>query len=120
MEKVKIKSAVDSGKTTKKGQPVIKIELEDGRVGAGFDEKFKDLAGKEVELDIKPASEYEGVKQHYFNFPKEGGKFTPKDYTFDKRRVALECSVQMLLAGKIQSDKFVETRDNFFTYLNTK
>lgn len=123
MEKVKIKSAIDSGKKTKKDQPIINIELEDGRCGAGFDEKFKDLMGKEVELDIKEAGEYQGKKQHYFNFPKEntgGGKFAPKDYTFDKRRVAHETAVTMLVSGKIGNDKFNETRDNFFTYLNTK
>lgn len=124
MEKVKVRTAVDSGKKTKDGKPVVNITLEDGRNGAGFDAAFIEMNGKEVELDIKEAPEYNGEKKFWFNLPKEksqqAGKFPPKDWTFEKRKAALECAVNVHAGGMTTDDKVLATANNFLNFLNSK
>lgn len=123
MEKVKVRTAVDSGRKTKEGKPVVNITLEDGRTGAGFDEKFLQMNGQEVELDIKDAPDYNGEKRVWFNIPKEqkqAGKFPAKDWSFEKRKVALECAVSVHAGGVVLEDKVIDTANNFFTFLNQK
>lgn len=125
MEKVTIKSAKDSGKKAGNGNPIIDVELEDGKTGAGFDLKLLDLVGQEVELDIKANKEYKGVMQYYFSLPKNGqskggSKFPQKDWTFEKKKHALDMSVRMFEPGEDVSsvlkraDQFVEwlTKNN--------
>ena len=45
---------------------------------------------------------------------------SPKDYTFEKKRVALECAVALINGGHIKIDQLESCRDRFFTYLNEK
>jgi hypothetical protein len=124
MEKIKIRTAVDSGRKTKDGKPVIEITLEDGRSGSGFDEKLLSLNGQEVELEVKEAPDYNGQKRHWINLPKpanqQQGKFPAKDWSFEKRKVALECAVSVHAGGVVLEDKVIATANNFFTFLNHK
>lgn len=124
METVKVKTAIDSGKKYN-DKPIVNIELEDGRKGAGFDAKFLEYNGKEVELEIKEGKEYNGQKQYIFNLPKEktaqaAGKFPAKDWTFEKRKAALECAVNVHAGGMVDDNKVLATANNFLTFLNQK
>jgi hypothetical protein len=49
---------------------------------------------------------------------KDKKAFAPRDYTFDKRRVALECAVSLVNSSKIEAAKLNDCRDKFFDYLN--
>ena len=123
MEKVTIKSAVNSGKVAKNGNPIIDIVLEDGRSGAGFDIKFMELENESVELDVKPGKEYGGKMQYYFSLPKSesagggGKKFPQKDWNFEKRKHALHMAVEMS-----EKDEKISTvlgkADEFLVWLN--
>lgn len=121
METVKIKTAINTGKKWE-GKDIFEVTTEDGREGSCFDAKIVDYVGKDVQLDVKEGKEYQGKKKYYFNFPKEGGlggKFPPKNYQFDKRRVALECAVSLVNSGKILPALLPDTRDKFYEYLNS-
>lgn len=107
-----------------KGKTLYKIRTADGRVGMSSD-NLTEFIAKPTELLIKPGNEYKGVQQYFFNLPKENGApgkkpFPAKDYTFEKRKVALECSVSMVATGKINLNQLEQCRDKFFEYLNTK
>lgn len=123
MEKVKIIKAIDTGRKTKDDKPVIEIEAADGRIGSAFDISFLQMVDKEIELEVKEGSDYKGVKQYYFVKPGQGGKkgFS-RDYTFEKRKSSLECSINSIK----QTDKLVTTdnilalADKYFEYLNKK
>lgn len=118
MEKIIIESAVNTGKKWQE-KPIIEIKTRDGRVGSTFDERLLEFIGKEVDLDIKEGKEYNGVKQYYFNLPKatNGSKFPAKDYTFEKKRVALECAVA---GGMTSPEDALKIADKYFNWLNTK
>lgn len=123
-EKVKIKSCIDTGKKAKNGNPIINIELENGKKGAAFDSAFLGLSlDSEVELEIKDAPDYEGEKRYYFMIPgqKKGGKFT-KDWTLEKKRISLECAVQAInkTDKTFSSDSIIELSRKFYTYLEGK
>lgn len=53
--------------------------------------------------------------------PKENkfGGFAKKDYTFDKKRVALECAVSLVNSGKSDIKSIKELSENFYQYLNS-
>ena len=118
----KIKTVIDTGRKTKDGtKPILTIELEDGRKGTAFDEKFKELQGKEIEIDIKEIAEYHGNKQFIYNLKgeqKKGG-FPQKDYKYEKKKIALECAVRYHGGGVgIGEEKIIETANKFLNYLN--
>ena len=118
MEKVKIKSVKLKKEGTKNGKAwkIYEVQLEDGRTGDSFNE-FKE--GEECEIEVKPNSN----PQYNPNFEKVGAKKgfgAPKDYTFEKKRVALECAVALINGGHIKIDQLESCRDRFFTYLNEK
>lgn len=125
-EKVKIKSCIDTGKKAKNGNPIINIELEDGRKGAAFDSLFLGLDLKsENEIEIKEAPDYEGQKRYYFHIPGKksasGSKFS-KDWTLEKRRISLECAINAInkTDKQFSSDNIIELSKKFFAYLNEK
>jgi hypothetical protein len=130
MEKVKIKTCVNSGKMWKE-KPIIEIVLEDGRKGSAFDTAFLGLPlNQEVEIDMKPGKEYNGVMQYYFNIPgqnhgaKKGGTFQ-KDWTLEKRRIALETSVSWCSAivgsvSQLKTTDVINCANAFFEWLNQK
>lgn len=55
------------------GKTFYDVTLADGRKGSCNDAKILDYVGKSVALELKPAKEYKGVMQYYFNFPKGSG-----------------------------------------------
>ena len=124
MEKVKIKSVIDTGKKWN-DKSIYRIELEDGRNGSSFDPDSLKWSG-EIELEIKEGKEYEGKKQYIFNSANKSqnsGKFPQKDYAFEKRKTSLECAIE---AGKISespainSEKILIIAELFYQYLNKK
>jgi hypothetical protein len=120
METVKIKTAINTGKKYQ-DKDIVEVVLEDGREGSCFDIAIIASIGKEISLDVKEGKEYQGKKKFYFNIPKEGskGKFPMKDYTFEKKRAALELAVSLVASDKIKIDLLVETRDKFYEYLKS-
>ena len=120
IEKVTIKTAIDSGKKYQ-DKSIIQIELADGRKGSSFDSDAIKWTG-EMELEVKPGKEYNGVMQYYFSIPKPVGKFPMKDYTFDKRKASLECAIETAKAGivKVSSEDILKVAEAYFTYLNKK
>jgi len=121
MEKCIIKTCVK--KETQKGT-YYTIELSDDRKGLSSD----DLTGKigqETELEVKQGKEYQGVMQYYFNLPKAdkpaNGKFPAKDWTYEKRRYALENAVNFCRDRKeLTSANTIDLANKFFEFLNTK
>ena len=115
MEKIKVKSV--SVKKQTDTYTIREVVCEDGRRLDTFDDLKE---GQEYSGDVVPNSN--DKYNANFKLPKEGkgGKFPPRDYTFDKRRVALECAVQMCCAGKVTADQLTATRDKFYEYLNSK
>jgi hypothetical protein len=120
-EKVIIKSVVDNKKLVG-DKPIFQVELSDGRKGATYDKEFLDFKeGQEVELNIKEGKEYQGKMQYYFNVLKPDTKksFAPRDYTFDKKRVALECAVGFSKGLDVKSADVIKVANYFFTeFLN--
>lgn len=120
MEKVKIASAIEKQWQDK---TFLNITLEDGRVGSSSDMALKDKIGVEIELDVKEGKKFNDVQQYYFNLPKEnkGGGFPKKDYTFEKRRVALECAVTLTKdsASLGKDTEALRMAENFFKFLNS-
>jgi len=120
LEKVKIASAIEKEYNNKK---YLTITLADGRTGSSSDVELKDKLNIEIELDVKPAKEYNGVQQYYFNIPKEthgGGKFPAKNYAFEKRRVALECATELIKGtdNLSRDDDTLKFAESFYQFLN--
>ena len=124
MEKVKIKTCIDTGRKTKDNNPVVEIELEDGRKGSAFDSIFLGLPKNEdVEFEIKEGKEYQGEKRYYFLIPNQRNKkFIQKDWTLEKRKISLECAINAtkLVEKEITSANIIKLSETFYEYLNRK
>lgn len=125
MEKVKIKTCIDTGKKTKKDTPIIEITLEDGRKGSAFDSAFLGLPiGEEIEIDLKQAPDYNNEKRFWFNMPgqsKSGGTKFQKDWTLEKRKISLECAITWCVSKTgIETKGLIDCADAFYNYLNRK
>lgn len=123
MEKVKIKSVINSGKKWQ-DKAVYKVELEDNRSGSTFEADAMNWKG-EMELDIKEGKEYQGKKQLIFNLPKVAGagRFPQKDYAFEKRRASLESAIEtakLKLGSELKSKEILEVAELYFNFLNKK
>ena len=127
MEKVKIISVIDKGLKTRDGNPMITVELEDGRKCTAYTADAMQWTG-EMELEIKEGAKI-GDVQYYNAFeakPKQKGSFTSqRDYTWEKRNASLQRSIETFgLSGMssvdITSDNIVELAEIYFDYLNTK
>jgi hypothetical protein len=122
MEKVIIKTCVK--KETAKGV-FFTIELSDGRKGISSTDLTPNM-GQETELEVKEGKPYEGVMQYYFNLPKtggqsNGGKFPAKDWSFEKRRSALENAVSHCnKTPTLTTAQVIECANKFYEFLNTK
>lgn len=118
MEKVIITSAIEKEYGGKK---FLAITLKDGRVGSSNDLELKENVEQEIELEVKQGKVYNEVQQYYFNLPKQktSGNFQKKDWTFEKRRVALECAVEVCKRQNVTSTSSVtSTADQLFNWLN--
>lgn len=122
MEKIIITKAIDTGRKTKDDKPVIEIETKDGRVGSAFDISFLDMVDKETELDVKAGSDYKGVKQFYFLKPVSNKKGFTKDYSFEKRKASLECSINSVIQVNkaVTTENILSLAEKYFEYLNKK
>jgi len=124
MEKVKIKSVIDSGKKWNE-KTIFTIELEDGRTGTSFEPDALKWKG-EMELDIRDGKEYQGVKQLIFNLPKQNNSnqkgFAQKDFVYEKRKASLECAIDAIKVSELQvkHEQILTLADTFFAYLNKK
>jgi len=121
MEKVIISTCVK--KETQKGI-FYTIELSDGRKGISKNDLTQKM-GMEIELEIKEGKEYQGVMQYYFNLPSSNkstnGKFAPKDWTFEKRKSALENAVNFCRDRKeLGSKESLDLAGKYFEFLNQK
>lgn len=118
IEKVKVKSCSvkKSGEKNGKKWTIHEVTLEDGRKGDSFDEMKE---GHEYEIEIKP-----NANPSYnpsFVLQKEQRKnFPQRDYTFEKRRAALEFSVSLACNKLIDAKLIKEQADRFLAYLNEK
>lgn len=122
MEKVKIKSVVNSGREWE-GKKIFTVELEDGRKGDTFAQDALNWVG-EMELEIKE-SEYNKQKQYKFALPKQAnikGGFPTKDYTFEKRKTSLECAINSikLTDKQVTSTNIIALANEYFNYLTQK
>ena len=128
MEKVKVKSCTPKAFGDK---TIFNIVLEDGRTGSSYNEEFSTaLPNEEIEADVKPSGREfpKGTPTYYFNIAKKtDGKFksfTPKDYTFEKRKAALEQAVlytkESDLIAKDKDVVVLNRAEKFFTFLNQK
>lgn len=123
MEKATIKTVA---KITWNGKEFLKITLEDGRIGTSYDLELENKIGTEIELDVAPAKKFNDVQEYYFKLPKQPkenkwqNKAAPKDMTFEKRRIALECATQFHLAKAMDKTYLDVLRiaDNFYEWLN--
>jgi hypothetical protein len=81
-------------------------------------DSFDDLeVGKEYEGEIvKPSNP---AYNDSFKLNKPKGGFKTKNYDFEKKRVALECAVSLVAAGKYGAENLTNIRDRFFEYLNS-
>ena len=119
MQKVKIKNCVK--KETGKGV-FYTIELEDGRTGMSS-ENLTEYVGQEKEFVIKEGKLYNNKMQYYFNLPKgsKGKGFFQKDYTFEKRKVALECAISHCSKNpELKTKDIIECTNKFYEFLNKK
>jgi len=119
MEKVKIKNCVK--KETAKGV-FYTIELEDGRTGISS-QNLIEFIGQEKEFVIKEGKLYNNKMQYYFNLPKgnKGKGFFQKDYTFEKRKVALECAISHCSKNpELKTKDILECTEKFYEFLNSK
>ena len=125
MEKVIITGFEDSLKTYNE-KNIIKVTLKDGRTCSFFTKNPTELEEhllKEIEVEIKENGEYGGAKQYILNLPKTNNnnnkKFTPRDYTFEKKKVALECATQFISSRpQLNSNEVLLLADKFYSFLN--
>lgn len=111
-EKVKVKST--SVKKQTDTYTILDFETEDGRKAQTFD---KLTNGQEV-TGVFTKDQY-GLKFKQDKEAKSNGKFPAKDYGFEKKRVALECAVEMANKQGLKSSQVLEVAKEFHTFLNS-
>jgi hypothetical protein len=106
---------VESSKVKKTTDKFTIYEVIDDQ-GKKYD-SFEELAPGEHKVEIKPNANPQYNPQ--IKVIKDKKPFgAPRDYTFDKRRCALESAVRLATAGVIKLEQLTATRDKFFEYLN--
>ncbi len=123
MEKVKIKTAVDSGKKTKDGNPMISIELEDGRKCTAYTADAINWTG-EMELEIRPGQKINDVQYYnlFISQPRMKNQFPQRDYTFEKRNASLQRAIETaaLTSKATNSKEILSVTEKYFQYLNAR
>ena len=112
MEKIKVID-VKVKKTTDK-YTIVEVTTLDGKKYDSFD-SF--TVGEECEVEV--TANANALYNSNIKKPKAQGKagFAPKNYDFDRKRVALECAVSMVVSGKITFEQLNQTRDKFHEFL---
>lgn len=116
MDKINVKTCTHkkSGESNGKEWTIYEVETIDGKK---YD-TFKELSPGEHEgvIEKSPNPAYNDK----FKIPSGGKKGGfQKDYTFEKKRVALECATKLVSSGHIEMKNLTEARDKFFDYLNS-
>ena len=120
-----ITSCVDTGKTTKDGKKIYTVGTGIDKTCTSFGVDFNEFIGNDTEVDIKDGKEFQGQMQYYIYLPKAagspasgGGKFAPKDWTFEKRKLALTLAVEVLKTKEGKSATDIKgLADSFLTWL---
>lgn len=84
----KVKSVQE--KQTQSGKTFYQVTFDDDVVASGFDEQFKDSAGKELDVEIKPNGSYTNVSIIKQNKPGGGKSFVPKNPKLEVLSLAVE------------------------------
>lgn len=120
MEKVKVKSATVKRKGPRKDgkgeYTLYEVTLEDGRKGDCFDEM---KVGMEYEIEIK-ANANSAYNPSFILQKEQKKSFPQRDYTFEKKRAALEFSISMAINKIIDPKSIREQADKFVAYFNEK
>lgn len=79
-----------------------------------FDARFSTLKpGDEIDFEVK--------NDKYINLTKDKKAFgAGKDWTFEKKKAALEASVNLVSSGKVEAKDVLKSADKFFDWLNKK
>lgn len=114
MEKINVISC-----TVKMEKPeftVYEIKTSDGRTF----QSYKEFESGEHEVEITPNKNpaYPANIKKVSAKPKFGGGV--KDYTFEKRKAALEIAASLVSGKSLESEKFWAFADKCFDYLNKK
>ena len=119
---MKIKTVVDSGKKTKDGNPMISIELEDGRKCTAYTADAINWTG-EMDLEIKPGKKINEV-QYYnvFTSQLKSRPLTQRDYTFEKRNASLQRAIETAALANNQptSNDILSVAEKYYQYLNAR
>jgi len=107
--KVKIKSAVDNGK-------IILVDLEDGRQVKAFDQKVKEFIGQEIPVKLVEGKEFKGKKDLILNLIEDKKKFPQKDWSFEKKRVALE-TARVTCQPNDTPEQVIASANKYLTWL---
>lgn len=114
MEQITVKSCVEKKKTD--SYTIYGVEDVNGKK---YD-CFTLLAeGEVVNAEVIPNGNY-APRLKVIKDKKGGGAWPQKDYTYDKRRSALDLTIQLIVAGKLEIEKLNTCRDKFYEYLNQK
>lgn len=117
--KIKVTATVIKKQTDK--YTIREITAEDGKKYDTFD-------------DLKEGEEYSGIitpnanpayNSRFQQSKPEGAKKmfgTPKDWTFEKKRAALQCAIDSvkLTEKTVTTDNIIAVADKYFTFLNQK
>lgn len=87
-----------------------------------------DSEGKHYDCfeELKPETTYSveitpnGAYNPKIKVVKDKKQVLAKDYAYEKRRSALDFTVQLIIAGKVELKQLESCRDKFFNYLNGK
>lgn len=83
------------------------IDAEGTRYGST--QEFE-IGEQEVELIVN--GQYKNIKKL-----KVANKFPVKDYTFEKKKAALDASVSLIVSGKVEVKDLIATSDKILTWL---
>lgn len=112
---MKIKSITKREKDGKTFYGLVMIDGQNELNGSSADKLFESSKeGDEVDVEAKNSNrEYNGKPQYYFNGKKTSKSFPQKDWSFEKKRVALECSVKF----SSTVEDALENADKFLAWL---
>lgn len=119
MEKVKIKSSHINEKPAKNGNPIIVIELEDGRTVTAFSIDALNWKG-EMELDIRKGEIINNKQQYYIPSGKTKKSTSSNNKIIDIRIASLQYAVETAkISEKILNSKdILKVAQEYFKYLS--
>lgn len=105
--KIQVTSCVKTSEWN--GKPIYTLQTDQGELQC-----WEELKAGEHEGDVVQPKD----PKYKPTFKPSGNRKAPmKDYTLEKKRVALEQAVALVASGHIKLEQLAEKRDNFFDYL---